>query len=423
MSTHSAISVSAITFASRPALAEALPTRRQLQLMSVMDGAFRANPGYELLAFDHLPPEERELFSALQDDPSLYGVLRPREGTGLPVKSACLLTSQLFTALKHPSALPGFITAGSDPEINLQIVQLVLDGVLQILHRGELLYGPRAFSAVCKSAPLPRPAGVIARLSHDALRYAQALPLTDPAALSARLYAWGRIPSSPSWRRKFPTADSVPQCLRIEDGAPNALRLSAHWKSLPPDPDNDGWLFWQSLRPRFTGPGAPPMAAYKLYVSPHPAFLREAFEAMIPALEHTHASAFKIGRNLAGILRPDKMIAYFPNLDQALEAADRILARLQGCPAHGVPFTAQIGNPLLSWGADPPRERNVPSWLERQSWRFWIANRLAVSMATAKAQSSGAHSLPMEPWKFAIDRLSLDGVDTDTWSPIRKEDN
>lgn len=387
---------------------------------SVWNGTFRANPGYQLLPFESLSLEEQELFSAFKTDPDFYGALRPREDTGLTAKSACRQTALLFNSLASAGPLPSFMHRHRGEYANRQIVELVLDGVLQILHDGELVYGSRAFSAVCESRPdAHAPVTEIARLSRQALRYAQALPFRDAATLSGRLYTWGRIPATPSWVRQFPNEQAIRECLLVNQGAKNALRLDARWKALPAGPDNDAWLFWQS-RPQPTGVA---MAACKLYVSPRPGHLREAFEAMVPALEHTRANAFKVGKDRSGLLRPDKMIAYFSHFEQAQEAADRILSQLNGCPAHGVPFTAQLGSPLLSWGVDPPTERNVPPWLARQSWRFWVTNRLAVALAQALRQADSCPAESPEPWQFAVDRLSLDGVDTDTWTPIRKETN
>jgi hypothetical protein len=144
---------------------------------------------------------------------------------------------------------------------------------------------------------------------------------------------------------------------------------------------------------------------------------------MIPAIEHCRANAFKIGKDLMGVLRSDKMIAYFSHREQAHEAADRILAQLKGCPSHGVPFTAQLGSPLLSCGEDPPADRDVPPWLARQSWRLWVTNRLAVALAQALQQADDDPAASPEPWKFAVDRLSLEGVDTNTWTLIQKENN
>jgi hypothetical protein len=69
---------------------------------------------------------------------------------------------------------------------------------------------------------------------------------------------------------------------------------------------------------------------------------------------------------------------------------------------------------LLSWGIDPPRQKGALSWQERESWRLWITNRLATAiLAAKKTQSDG-----LEPWRFALERLRLENVDTETWTPL-----
>jgi hypothetical protein len=60
---------------------------------------------------------------------------------------------------------------------------------------------------------------------------------------------------------------------------------------------------------------------------------------------------------------------------------------------------------------DPPRFDQVLSAQEYQSWRQWVAGRLAVYTLAAKA--SGAENIP----KAVLQRVGLDGIDTATWSP------
>lgn len=384
---------------------------KALRLKYVLDGTFRANPEYQLIALDQLPADQRELFAALNDSPDNYGVLMPRGASALPLKSACRDTARLFLALQEPCRLPAFATTGPSEDTNQGIAQLVLDGILQLSHGGQMCSGPAAFEAICFASDHAEPTSGIAKVSHEALLYAQSLPFTEAGMLSARLYGYGRLPATGSWKRRFPNEEAVSRALSVEPGGKNHLRLAARWKSLPPDPDNNGWLFWHSR----TASTTEPLAAYKLYLSPHPEYLAPAFDAMVPALEASHANAFKVGKDLNGVLRSDKMIAYFSRLEHLQAAADRILETLAGCPAQGVPFTCQITTPLISWGSDPVAEVGVPPWLARQSWRLWITNRLAVSLIAARQQPNAQGR---EPWQFALDRLRLEGVNTDTWSPL-----
>jgi len=381
-------------------------------LRPILDRIFRANPGYELVAYDRLPAEQQELFINLQRDPDFYGILRPNEGAPLAVKSVCQDTAKLFFALQEPGVMPPFVRDGEAAETNRAVAMLVLDGVLEMETDGRMVHGAEAFAEICEPSAEDGMDSAIAVMSRQALQYGQSLPFTDITALSARLYSYGRIAMSPHWKSKFPNEDAVRRCLGVETGGVNARRLEANWQALPPDPDNDGWIAWQSRQ-------APPpaVAMYKLYVSPHPSFLRDAFDAMPGVLSAAGAHAFKVGKDAAGILRPDKLVAYFSSFEQVEQAADALLARLEDCGEHGVPFTAELGSPLVSWGIDPPREDDAPVWLSRQSWRLWVTNRLAVALLLGKQNASDG----MEPWRLAIELLRFEAVNTDIWTPAQKE--
>jgi hypothetical protein len=117
-----------------------------------------------------------------------------------------------------------------------------------------------------------------------------------------------------------------------------------------------------------------------------------------------------------GLLRPDKIgRLLFRSFAALEETGRRIAARLPDCPAQGVPFTAALeGSRLLSWGVDPPKQNGVLAWQERESWRMWIMNRVAVAMIGARQSQNGR----LAPWRFALERLRLDAIDTDTWTPL-----
>jgi hypothetical protein len=82
-----------------------------------------------------------------------------------------------------------------------------------------------------------------------------------------------------------------------------------------------------------------------------------------------------------------------------------------------VPFTAALDDDgLLSWGVDPPAAQHLLNWQPRESWRLWLTNRLANALLTARGTPAPT-AKPREPWEYALERLRLDGVDTDTWAP------
>lgn len=123
---------------------------------------------------------------------------------------------------------------------------------------------------------------------------------------------------------------------------------------------------------------------------------------------------WKVGRDVYGLLRPDKIVVYFREFADLQETGASILEKLERCPAHGVPFTAELaGEGLLSWGIDPPMEKHSVPWLERESWRLRICNRLATALLLAKASTRSGISAQ----RFAMDRLRLEGIDTETWTP------
>ena len=381
------------------------------QALKPIEGAtFRANPDYELVLFDRLPPEQQAILDGLRRDPDFYGVLRPRGATDLGIKSVCRDTALLYLTLREPGPLPNYVRGMLGGRCNQEVAELVLDGVLEIERDGAFVTRADAYELIYGTGPSTADGGVIARLSREALRYAQDLEIGEAVRLSARLYFYNRLPASPAWRRRLPSAAAVADYLGLQAGGPIASLLEREWSPVALEPPFDGWLIWRRQRRG----GAESPSTYKLYVSPGCDALREAFAATVEVASALGAPRFKVGKDVYGLLRPDKIVVYFDRFEPLREAADRLQRRLDGCPAHGVPFTAELaGGGLLSWGTDPPRPRQALDWQERESWRLWLTNRLATALLAAK----GARSRAVEPWQFALERVRLEGVDTRTWTP------
>lgn len=261
-------------------------------------------------------------------------------------------------------------------------------------------------TALLDSAPRTEAAGVAARLAGQAVRYAATLATDEHEALAVRLYCYGRLPVTSRWSRRFPGHAAVAEHLGVARGARGAA-LDRRW-ALSGDPAAaDGWLSWARRDPPAEAPGGPTI---KLYLSPRPEALREAFGALVEALDGTDALGFKVGRDAHGLLRPDKLVAYFPSLRGMHDAAGVLAARLSGVPAQGVPFTAALApDALLSWGADPVAPPQGP----RESWRLWVARRLAAAIVRARRQDG--------PGGTAERALALlhheHGVSPETWEP------
>jgi hypothetical protein len=374
----------------------------------------RANPGYELVLYDRLPAAERAALAGLCNDPDFYGVLRPRAGAALGLKSVDRDTALLFLTLAEPGPLPAYARAALGAAAARTLAQLVADGVLEVASGGAFLSGAAALEPAPVAAGAPRPgSGRLAELSRAALRYGQALALDDPLRLAWRLYGYNRRPLTPRWRRLLPGAEAVERHLGIAPGGANRRLLDQGWTRLDAVP---GWLSWRAHRAREERVGAAAGATYKLYVSPAPEALAAGFGNVLAALAAARAPQFKVGVDAWGLLRPDKIVAYFPSFERLGEAAGAVAERLGGAPAQGVPFTAEIAaDGLLSWGVDPPAGDRGLLWGGRESWRLWLAHRLARALLAARAAASPP--VGVEPWHFALERLRLEGVDTDSWTP------
>jgi len=371
----------------------------------------RANPAYELVLFDRLSATEQQALEALGRDPEGYGVLRPRAEGALSLKSVTRDTALLWLTLREPGPLPNYAARQLGDDCERMTGQMILDGILEIEAEGKMLSGPAALAILGQHRDEGDNQGTIAGLSRRALQYAAALEIPDALGLASRLYGYNSVAATPRWRQRWPNTAAIERELGIERGG---------WAALLPGWTRvgwgDAWIAWNS------GDAKPQRseAICKLYVSPKCESLRAAFQEAAAAVAACHGIHLKVGASIYGLLRPDKMVGYFRERADLQEAAARILERLAGCPAQGVPFTAEAGGEgLLSWGVDPERDRYAVPWLERESWRARICNQLATALI--QARTSGCEDADAA-CRFARERLRLEGIDDATWAPTRELD-
>jgi len=376
--------------------------------MSVIHaGAFRANPRYALVLLDRLTPAECALLDGVDDAADLYGVFRPKPGSGLTPRVASADTALLFLTLADPGPLPVYVAARLGDELEPTIARLVLDAVLEVEHDGAYVGGPGA-GAVVASGPALAGRGRIGELSRDALCYGQELADLPEALLARRLYDYGRRPLSVQLRRRLVDDAAVAAWLGLGPGGSARAALDASWREVAGTAGRRRhWRQWRRARA-----GATPSGGYKLYVSPATDALERAIGAVASSLGCVcGVSGFKLGADVHGICRPDKLVVYFDGLDDLQAGAVILHDRLAGLPAHGVPFSAAITlDGLLSWGADPAV---TPAAATNPSWRMWVTARLAEYLVAARDSTDGRIS----PSQFALERMRLSGIDTDTWAP------
>jgi hypothetical protein len=363
---------------------------------------FRTSPLVELKQLDELAAKQRELLRELENDPEFYRIVVPKLPLTMNLKSVSRETAELLRSLATPSSL----------DINDEVVDMVLDGFLEIENGNGFVFGADALPLVSGAAgfTLERVGALtpaVPRLSRDALLHAQDLETNDTHALTMALYFYNRIPASPFWKTRLANRGAVLTYVGADRGTLRTL-LDREWVAAT----SEGWLSWSS-KSRTARDAAE--VTYKLYVSPRPERMPDAFEIVVRVLSAFPETHFKIGDDAAGLLRPDKFVAYFKTREDLDEAAAELRRELAGCDAHGVPFTAGLDDRgLLSWGMDPPLNDRALQWLRSDSWRLWLAKRLGAAIAIAKLARTPA---AVEPCRFAVERARRHGVDVETWTP------
>jgi hypothetical protein len=372
----------------------------------------QANPNFDLVAVDQLSQSERRALGAGID--RLYGVLRPQV-LGLATKAVGEDVALLFIALAEPAVLPASAQRRLGAHAAATIARLVLDEILAIESERGFVSGTAARSCLFDAEPgLEAGGDQIALISKSALEYASRILLPPTDALWMRLYLYNRIPHSPRWARRFPNPAQTEAILAGHPGSATRKLLESCFVPVAPDPNNDRWRLYDHRLPR--GRIERDQPRYKLYVSPHPSAIVEAFAAVVAAVAEIGAPRFKVGSDAYGLLRSDKLIVYCSERSMIDALVDRLSPLLRGVPAHGVPFTAALSTDgLLSYGIDPPPSARIDGWSATGgcSWRLWIARWLARTIERQRRDDPGH----LEPWAYALDRLRFEGVDPKTWTP------
>ncbi len=381
-----------------------------------LDGCVvRVSADFEITHDHELSTSHQDSLSDLwAENPQLHAVLIPKR-PGLSVKAVSSATVGFLTKIGASVDFPSAAAVELLPGREQDIARLVLDRILEIgPPGGPYKSGVSAYSLLIDATPLIGPTGRIARLSLESLQYADAIRLTDPKLIAVRLYRYNTVPASPSIHRRFATTEAVARYLDVT--SPTTAGVTPN---IQPGLARYGkpWLTW--TRKQTTASAT----SYKLYVSPTLDYVRPALCETLRLFANWEPVSCKVGRDLGGLLRPDKLVVYFTSYAELTEAAADLAAALDGVPAQGVPFTAELaGDGLLSWGIDPPRRHQLLGWRGGEpSWRGWLTNRLALAILSAH-ESEEAPEAP-RPWEYALARVALDGVNIERWTPDREWEN
>jgi hypothetical protein len=355
-----------------------------------------------LVARRQLSPAQRTQLGAAFHDRGFAAVAFGPPGSAL-ARAVDRRAAQLLEAHREPGRITAAMRRHLGRDAGRVVARLVLDGLLEIDTGGGFASGARAIGLLNGGrGGSATPAGRLPALSRAAIAHAAALTGLNGSQLGRRLYTYHTLPATPAWRARLLNRQALIRHLdlgRLDDPRQ--------------DMRDDGgvWLRWR----RHGGP-RPHEPCYKVYLSAHPDDAARCLRAALALLAPPFAAiGCKVGADVFGLLRPDKLVIYFARWD-ALQRGVRMLRRdLTGARAHGVPFTAPLAaDGLLSWGMDPPASRRLLMFRGLRSWRGWLTTRLGHLLAAAHQAGLDA----AEAAAFATVRLSLDGVDTGDWKPL-----
>jgi hypothetical protein len=369
-----------------------------LSLDSLRKLCFRANPEYTLLSENELSEYQRTACQHLADDPEFYGILVPKNST-LPLKAIDSGDALLFLQLQNPGCMPDYFFR-SQEKFGDYLQRLLLDQIIEAEVDGSFISGPTMLTST-EAEPEFR------SISDRALFYGAQLPIRDHAALTGRLYFFNRIPTGISACRQLGDRDSVKEYLGVSKDSNFFRELS--FKEIAPKPQTDGWIIWASSHRRRSK-----KANCKLYFCIHPQALPKFFLSCTAIAAQSGAISVKVGSNRFALNRPDKFVAYFNTQDDMQACAAELGPLLGGLPAHELPFSAALPLPTLAWGLDPPKPTNITHWWQVESWRVWVAKKLAIALIMAKDNGCNA----VESVQFAKKRVELEGINTSDWTPI-----
>ncbi len=151
----------------------------------------------------------------------------------------------------------------------------------------------------------------------------------------------------------------------------------------------------------------PTTLVHKVYVSPA---VRDVATTLGVILTHAPllgVPAWKVGADLAGLHRPDKIVLYLASAERADRVAAALALTLGGTAAQGVPFTGQVGaSGIVSRGRD----------VAGTSWRADVCRMVAESLCSSRA-SLGLQAAAADVADDALAVLASRGIDVATWHP------
>ena len=244
---------------------------------------------------------------------------------------------------------------------------------------------------------MPNPAGErLARLSRAATIRAAALTSRigpdqlGAGGLAAVLYRSGGCAPARGIDERWP------QLLLRRAERPVRAAVSNHARSA-----TAAWMSW-TLHDADTS-----QLVHKIYVSPAMTAIAEALTTTFAVATDLGIPAWKVGADVAGLHRADKIVLYLPTQEAADTAAAALADALRNTAPQGVPFTGQVGvTGIVSRGVDQ----------DGTSWRALVCRSLADALWAGRSVA-GPTATPTAVADLACERLADLGFDVASWHP------
>ena len=274
-------------------------------------------------------------------------------------------------------------------------ILLLLDGAVGVRQGRRVLWGIPALHEIGVAESIRDAEPLSSAVTTRAVLYGEHLLPSHLADLTGRLYRYGTWPCSPRLTARFRIDATARTTVAVSEALQRCRSSLSSWIMRGPD-ESSRWFAWirAGIRSRAR------RRIYKLFVSPEPGSVALAVEALLTAPSMSGAIGFKLGADLPGLLRPDRLVAYFPSRDALRAASAEIAPRLSELRGHGVPFAAPLdADGLLSWGVDVPSATGG-----LRSWRARMAHGVARSLILARASATD----PSEVARFALARFAVE---------------
>ena len=187
-----------------------------------------------------------------------------------------------------------------------------------------------------------------------------------------------------------------PQLLLRRAERPVHLAVAAYSRSASP-----AWMSWTRADADVGD------LVHKVYASPAVSDLDRALPVTFAVAVERRVPAWKVGIDVPGLHRADKIVLYLPTAREADETAVALDSALNDVAPQGVPFTGQVGQTgIVSRGLDR----------DGTSWRAAVCRALADALWSGR-EMAGPAAGPELVADHAYRRLAAAGFDVTGWQP------